>query len=192
MTMTLPPRTEIPEDFRNAPLANEASDKQIAYIQSLMEEREVSDEQIAEATAKIEAKITKKEASRWIGRLQELPRRRKVKTESRNSPLPLVPEGRYAVDNADGDLRFYRVSCPQEGRWAGWIFVSVFASDEEHPIKGFAAKREILTKIAVDPAAASRRFGQEIGSCGICGRTLTDETSREYGIGPVCRANTGW
>lgn len=38
--------------------------------------------------------------------------------------------------------------------------------------------------------AARERYGREIGRCGICNRTLTDEESRRIGIGPVCRKNT--
>jgi len=30
------------------------------------------------------------------------------------------------------------------------------------------------------------RYGQEIGSCGRCNRRLTDDLSRERGIGPEC------
>lgn len=101
------------------------------------------------------------------------------------APLPDVPAGRYAVDNAEGVLRFYVVDRPDEGRWAGRTFVSVLASDERHPVKGDAA-RAVLAKIAEDPRAASIRFGRELGVCGVCGRTLTDEASRAAGIGPVC------
>ena len=35
-------------------------------------------------------------------------------------------------------------------------------------------------------------YGRELGVCGVCGRTLTDENSREAGIGPVCAVNMGW
>lgn len=192
MTVTLPKRSEVPEEFRNEPVENLATDKQVNYIRSLIDEREVSDESRAAADKRIEEGISKAAASEWIERLLSLPRRRKPKTESRNAPLPDVPAGRYAVDNEDGDLRFYVVDRPTEGRWEGWIFLSVQASDEKHPIKGFAAKREILRKIAVDPAAASRRYGQELGHCGVCGRTLTNEVSREIGIGPICAGKTGW
>ena len=99
--------------------------------------------------------------------------------------VPDVPAGRYAVENEDGDLRFYKVDRPEEGRWAGYTFLSVQASDEFHPIKG-SARAVILGKIAVDPKAASARYGTLLGSCGVCGRTLTDETSRARGIGPEC------
>lgn len=86
------------------------------------------------------------------------------------------PEGRYAVDNEDGELRFYHLV-------NGEVFV--MASDTEFPIHGNAAEA-IVAKIAVDPEAASRRYGQEIGECGVCGRTLTNEDSRAAGIGPIC------
>jgi hypothetical protein len=29
-------------------------------------------------------------------------------------------------------------------------------------------------------------YGQEIGSCGLCGRSLTDEASRARGLGSDC------
>lgn len=89
-----------------------------------------------------------------------------------------IPVGRYAVENAEGDLRFYRVR--KDGS------LVVLASDTEHRVYGTAAAA-VLDKIAeagID--AAGRRFGREIGSCYRCGRTLTDEASRAAGIGPVC------
>jgi hypothetical protein len=106
--------------------------------------------------------------------------------------IPEVPAGRYAVETEEGHLAFYRVDRPTEGRWAGYVFVKVQASDDYHPIKGAAQRDAILRKIAVDAPGAARRYGLELGSCGICGRTLTDETSRAHGIGPVCRERTGW
>jgi Family of unknown function (DUF6011) len=36
------------------------------------------------------------------------------------------------------------------------------------------------------------RFGKLYGVCCICGRTLTNETSIEAGIGPVCSGRQGW
>ena len=99
-----------------------------------------------------------------------------------------MPAGRYAVDTEEGHLAFYRVDRPTEGKWAGYTFVKVQASDELHRVRGQAAKA-VLAKMAVDPTAAMLRYGQDIGECGHCGRTLTDETSRQLGIGPVCRGH---
>lgn len=107
--------------------------------------------------------------------------------------FPDVPAGRYAVENEDNVLRFYSVNRPDKGKWAGWVFVNVWASDEQHPIRGNAAKKTILEKImAAGPKQAAERFGREIGACAVCGRTLTDPVSREIGIGPICREATGW
>jgi hypothetical protein len=104
-----------------------------------------------------------------------------------------IRPGRYAVENEENILRFYTVDIPTRGNWVGWVFVKVWASDEKHPIKGFDARFAILKKIAaVGAKAAMERFGQEIGACGICGRTLTDPTSIKIGIGPVCRQQSEW
>jgi hypothetical protein len=101
-----------------------------------------------------------------------------------------VPAGRYAVENGEGVLAFYVVDKPEQGRWAGWVFVKVQASDYLHPVRGKAAA-VVLAKIEADPEGASRAYGRHIGRCGRCGRTLTHEESRAQGIGPEC-ASKGW
>jgi hypothetical protein len=102
--------------------------------------------------------------------------------------LPDVPEGRYAVE-LDGVLKFYKVDKPTEGRWAGRTFVKVQASDTEYPVRAAESRRKVLETIAVDPRGALQRYGRELGHCGVCGRTLTDQESRAIGIGPICREN---
>lgn len=123
-------------------------------------------------------------ASRIIDALFALPRK----------PAPEaveVPAGRYAVELGGRNVvEFFRVDRPTEGKWAGWTFVKQQASDDEWPVKG-ARKTEVLAAIAIDPQAALLLYGQEIGSCGNCGRTLTDDISREMGIGPDCAAHLG-
>jgi hypothetical protein len=145
------------------------------------------------------ATITRASASAWIETLKQLP----WKPRERKGPdapdrgarvsTPDVPAGRYAVETDEGHLAFYRVDRPTEGKWAGYTFVKVYASDELHRLPSRAAADGVLRKIAeVGPETAMKRYGQEIGSCGHCGRTLTDETSRELGIGPVCREKMGF
>src|SRR5688572_7721485 len=80
-----------------------------------------------------------------------------------------VVAGRYAVEH-DGVLKFYKVDKPTEGRWAGYTFVEVQASDETYPVRNRNAREEILALIAVDPQAAMVRYGMELGHCGHCGR----------------------
>jgi hypothetical protein len=172
-----------------------ATEPQLHFIDCLKEERQLSPYAASHLQERLDEGITKVEASTIITWLKQQPLLPKevLAPPSTTERLPDVPAGRYAVEtNGDGHLAFYRVDRPSEGRWAGYVFVKVQASDELHNIRGFAQRDTILRKIAVDPAGAARRYGLEIGSCGICGRTLTDETSRAYGLGPVCREKTGW
>lgn len=116
-----------------------------------------------------------------------------AKAEAPATDAPDVPAGRYAVTGEDGSTKFYRVDRPTEGKWAGYVFVKVQAGDELHPLKGRTAKDGVLRKIAADGIQeAMLRYGREIGECGHCGRTLTNEESRELGIGPICRNKMGW
>lgn len=101
-----------------------------------------------------------------------------------------VPAGRYAVE-MDGVLKFYRVDRPTEGAYAGRVFVKVQASDELHRLP-WSAQQAVLHAIAGAGAkAASIRYGQELGRCGVCNRTLTDADSIASGIGPVCASKFG-
>lgn len=99
-----------------------------------------------------------------------------------------VPAGRYAIDHGNGVVKFYRVDVPTEGKWKGYVFVKVQAGDDEWPVRDYGKRSAILTTIAVDPAAASKLYGTELGRCGVCNRTLTDPESRAAGIGPICAA----
>ena len=52
-------------------------------------------------------------------------------------------------------------------------------------------EKKVLAFIA-DPKAAAIAYGIETGVCCICNATLTNKTSVEAGIGPICAANFGW
>lgn len=175
-THTAAPRDTTYAQFRPA------SPKALAFATSLLETRRVPAEWETAAVEAI-AEGNARRVSGLIDALKALPWREARATVD----LPEVPAGRYAVTTEAGPLAFYRVSRPTEGRWAGRTFVAVQASDDEHPVRGQAAAA-VLAKIATDPEAASRAYGREIGACGVCGRTLTDEASRAAGIGPVCAA----
>ena len=90
---------------------------------------------------------------------------------------------RYAVD-IEGTTRFYKI---KPARKSGLYYIDVQASDEFHQVRNPTTKAQII-KAIVDqgPDACMGRYGQLIGSCGRCGITLTDETSRARGIGPDC------
>ncbi|AWN04246.1 hypothetical protein FDJ57_gp45 [Gordonia phage Sour] len=132
--------------------------------------------------------LTKASASAMIDWLQGLPRKAASATANQVE-TPEVPAGRYAVATEDGatnELAFYKVDRPTEGRWAGFVFVKLMRSDEEVRLSR-AAGNAILAKIAeVGAEEASKAYGREIGECGVCGRTLTNDDSRAMGIGPKC------
>lgn len=104
---------------------------------------------------------------------------------------PVVDSGYYAVTE-DNELRFFKVDRVTEGRWKGYTFLKRQSSDLVWPIKSKERREAVLALIAAEPREAMIRYGQEIGRCGHCNRTLTDETSRAAGIGPVCASRVWW
>jgi hypothetical protein len=99
-----------------------------------------------------------------------------------------VPAGHYAIaSRGTNDLMFVRVDRPTEGKWAGRTFVKMIVGG--HPDAPVARNRvaDVLARIVeAGTDDAARLYGQEIGRCCRCNRTLTDEASRAAGIGPDC------
>ena len=107
-----------------------------------------------------------------------------------------IPEGYYAVPSRTGknDLDFYEVDVGREGgKWAGIRFVGRIVGGAEASLKiDRRQQADALVRIqhyGIDESRA--RFGQAMGRCGKCGRTLTDAVSRAIGIGPECRKGMG-
>lgn len=144
--------------------------------------------------------LTQPGASALIDWLLDQPEVPAAKPEParRNASVPSVdevPAGRYAVVTNAGavnELAFYKIDRPTEGRWAGFMFVKHLVGDGEQRMSKHAGDA-IARKIAeVGAAEASAAYGREIGRCGVCGRTLTNDDSRARGIGPVCAEGMGW
>jgi hypothetical protein len=51
---------------------------------------------------------------------------------------------------------------------------------------------ERILAASSDPHKAAVAYGQKFGSCAVCGRELTDGSSIERGIGPICAGKYGW
>lgn len=168
-----------------------ATEKQVAFLRSLILDRPMWADVENMREGMLES-LTKAEASHWIKRALEVPKETNAKAQAApaKDAFEDVPAGYYAVTSLSGanDLDFYSVDRPTEGRWAGYVFVKqVIGGKPEFPVKG--AKWAKVLKAIQDAGwqEAARLYGQEIGRCGKCNRTLTDETSRQLGIGPVCR-----
>ena len=120
--------------------------------------------------------------------------------------LHCLPFGRTyaAVENDSGVLTFLIIDrCADLDRyknpskWAGWVFVKQFIGGvgegqrlgSQRPGESYSGQwANLIDRVLADPMAAVRRFGTELGICGICNLPLTNEASRERGIGPVCES----
>ena len=176
-----------------------ATDKQVAFLQTLIGERpEWADTNMGWKSENL-SEMSKLEASEWITALLAQPKEGGAGNGTNDTPVAgdtgNVPQGYYAVASATGnnDLDFYRVDRPTEGKWAGRVFVKrVIGGHGDTPVRG-KERGEALARIeAAGAQEAALLYGQEIGRCCRCNRSLTDETSRAYGKGPDCRAQDGW
>jgi hypothetical protein len=95
-----------------------------------------------------------------------------------------VPTGRYAIDwEGDNNVEFYQV---RKGALYAQASAELFRITDRERIA------KVLDAIKADPKAASILYGMTLGECGVCGRTLTNQESREAGIGPICSGKMGW
>ena len=162
----------------------------------------VTDAMVHSLYTRLEQGFARQAASQFITKYKDLPRR----TPSAAAMEAIAPgasteeftrkandvrdangvkPGRYAIVE-DGVTKFFRIT-EGKGRWAGRTFIEAQASDDHFPVRNPERRAEILKAIATNPLEAEQRYGRELGKCSRCGRTLTDETSRAYGIGPDCR-----
>lgn len=119
--------------------------------------------------------------------------------------LPLlanVKDGYYAAEVGDGrynDLKFFRVSRPKTGQYAGttkiqwqiadnWRIAILVRANGTYwkPTDAPAQAEDYVLAIMVDATGCARRYAKEIDKCCRCNTSLTDERSRHYGIGPEC------
>ena len=90
---------------------------------------------------------------------------------------------------------------PATGRNGGALYVKTAGGDYLGKIadgkfaRAFGVAVEVeaeIVQVASDPEAAAVAYGKRFGSCGCCGRELSDPESVERGIGPVCAGKFGW
>lgn len=136
--------------------------------------------------------LTKAGASKLIELLKGLPASAPIKaTPAELLSADVVPAGCYALDTKDGALNetvFYRVDRPEEGRWAGRVFVKRLEGGDREIRVPVGQVAGILERIAsVGAEEAFKAYGRLTRVCGVCGKSLTNDESRAYGIGPKCR-----
>lgn len=91
---------------------------------------------------------------------------------------------------------------PDHGKNAGAIYVKRSGSDDYlgkvtggafHPVRECDdPTKTAIIAAAADPHAAAKAYGLQTKRCSCCGLTLTNQLSKELGIGPICRGKYGW
>jgi hypothetical protein len=148
-------------------MSKPASDKQVAFLTTLVSER------VYEGASEF-ATLTSAEASALIGQLLNAPR----KSSTSTSYERITEEGVY--QNAEGDI--FRV---QRSRESGNLYAKRLDIFEG----GFVYEAGLLRNITPSDrlnVEQAKALGVQYGFCVVCGILLTDPKSVEQGIGPVC------
>lgn len=118
--------------------------------------------------------------------------------------LEAVPDGYFAVEQDEKPLTFIRLHLRTHGRRKGFRILQTQHSDDlvvrafKYPNGDwwFIDREKTVVDLLIALVANHQRFavlyGQTIGKCCRCGKTLTDERSRHYGIGPECEGKLPW
>lgn len=146
-------------------MSKPASEKQVAFLSTLLTER------VHTESVNLDA-LTSAEASALIGSLMNSPRK------SGGSFERVTKEGVYQT--ADGEI--YRV---QTSRQSGNLYakrLDIFDGGFIYE-QGAIRKLRPSDRLGVEQAKA---LGVQYGFCVVCGLLLTDPKSVEQGIGPIC------
>lgn len=174
-----------------------ATEKQINFLNKLLDERPEF-RSVENLHVEVVEKMGKREISKWIEKALDKPKETKSSKSSDglNEILKDVEDCYVALPSKSGnnDLDFIRIGTNQgkmDASRKGWRRVQRIIGGHA-PISMRIGEAVTYAKIIAamsltDLKAAQVLFGREIGQCGVCGRSLTDEESRAQGIGPVCR-----
>lgn len=195
-----------------------ASEKQLKYLDDLIETREVPESMKVEYLAQ-RSTLDIKKASSLIGEFLKMPKivlqptlpspdfAELVKTQKPNlygellGALRAIPNSKYAIPVSElmtdllkepvhGDLVFLEVREYMNKTYMKKLYGSVGAFTRVRPaIEDALVFTGIITK---DPYKYAKLFGEHYKCCGKCGAELTDPKSRELMLGPDCRKAFGY
>jgi hypothetical protein len=166
-----------------------ATEKQVNYIAILVEDKEIPQNWMARLDEyAAQPFITKRKAGEIISALKQLPQKRGFPERTKNNPeISDVPSGRYAIRYDEDDenaVVFYRVGRSRDNPNA--VRVYIVAGPNEHRQPHFKAKYILKAIYRAGIAQSAMLYGQKLRHCGKCGIQLTNRTSRERGLGPIC------
>lgn len=151
--------------------ANGPTDKQVAYIQSLRIARQYD----VDVDYSL---LTKGTASLLIDALLKLPRRSNAPapTATKTEPYRTPDEGLYWLKG-----QVVKVQVAKNG--SGNHYAKRLVNGSFEYAAGLIRNMSEATRMTPELA---KQFGDLYGVCCNCGADLTDETSIERGVGPVC------
>ena len=183
-----------------------ASDKQITFINELLDSREIPpmDPILRGFTADrfgMLSTIDKRTASAVISALLGLPKLATPAESSLQHVLARVPKSKYAIptDELDiaplqgtpltGDLLFVEVREYNDVLYMRRLTGAPGSFNRDKLPAGDV--KIVVDLIANDPYKYTRLFGENYSCCGKCGAELTDPISRSMFLGPECRKAFG-
>lgn len=121
----------------------------------------------------------------------------KSKLETMMPLFDAIPDGYYGIDLGDGSsIKYLRIDKVTHGTKKGARKVQTIHGDalDDAWIKWPSGRvtvyksgvEDLILAAMTDHMGAMRRYARTIGRCCRCGKRLTDERSRHYGIGPEC------
>ena len=180
-----------------------ASEKQVAFINTLLDERDLDAIQVSSFRSML-LTMTKKQASATIDLLLRTPKRvEKVPGAGKSAlqeALSKAPKSKYAVPASEldisledtpltGDLLFIEVK-----EYMGNLYMRRLTGSVGGFTRHKVAPKDsitIMNIISQDPYKYAKIFGQHYSCCGSCGAELTDPVSRDLQLGPECRKKFG-
>ena len=173
------PRTSRPSITQRNSQAHPASDKQIEYLKSLLDSRDLSGTMLntPQAVEALLTNTTSTAASAAIDVLKPLPYK----------PRPAVPGSREVTEGMwvygpEHDVAKVQKAVHGSGNLYAKHLDPQTGTFEYVP----GLVRLLTTQGEPMTLEMAREFGHLYGMCCVCGATLTDEKSIEAGIGPVC------
>lgn len=172
---------------------NKITPKQRSFILSLLDDRDVSHVPQGRVDSLVkslrisedpeEFGMSREQASAVIDWLGQQKRKERPAAQLSDSAVAKLPAGRYAIENEQGELRFYQMWESKDGKRRA-LYVMFGPNDS----KLFPKVQESICQKILDAGfrECAIRFGNEIGACSNCGRRLTNRISRALGIGPIC------
>lgn len=119
------------------------------------------------------------------------PQTRRPSYAEADAAVNALPVGRFALPRtvADGSgnmVNFFKVFETRNGKR---IVMLIARGGMDYDEQRLSVVHQIAAArhIAEDVTSARQLYGQRTGTCGDCGRALSNEESLAYGIGPVCR-----